>query len=170
MKFQHIWTLIGIIEAKQSYIVESNDWLEIFVLDWYPGHWTSPVTLSCGSNSCPRYCHAICILVALWYVDVVSWSWVVYHMPGDLFGRNFECRVNYLPSLPDHDDVIKWRHFPRYWPFVRGIHRSPVNSPQKGQWRGALMFFFICVWINGWVNNHEAGDLRRHRAHYDVSS
>ena len=24
-----------------------------------------------------------------------------------------------------HDDVIKWEHFPRYWPFVRGIHRSP---------------------------------------------
>ena len=23
-----------------------------------------------------------------------------------------------------HDDVIKWKHFPRYWPFVRGIHRS----------------------------------------------
>ena len=32
-----------------------------------------------------------------------------------------------------HDDVIKWKHFPRYWPFVRGIHRSPVNSPHKGQ-------------------------------------
>ena len=39
------------------------------------------------------------------------------------------------------DDVIKWKHFPRYWSFVRGIHRSPVNSPHKGQWRGALMFF-----------------------------
>ena len=31
-----------------------------------------------------------------------------------------------------HDDVIKWKHFPRYWPFVRRIHRSPVNSPHKG--------------------------------------
>ena len=68
----------------------------------------------------------------------------------------------------DHDDVIKCRHFPRYWPFVRGIHRSPVNSPHKGQWRGALMFSLICAWINGWVNKREAGDLRRHRAHYDV--
>ena len=67
-----------------------------------------------------------------------------------------------------HDDVTKWKHFPRYWPFVRGIHRSPVNSPHKGQWRGALMFSLICAWINGWVNNREAGDLRRHRAHYDV--
>ena len=44
------------------------------------------------------------------------------------------------------------------------------NSPvlHKGQWRGALMFSLICVWINGWVNNRKAGDLRRHRAHYDV--
>ena len=66
-----------------------------------------------------------------------------------------------------HDDVIKWKHFPRYWPFVRGIHRSPVNSPHKGQRRGALIFSLICVWINGWENNREAGDLRRHRAHYN---
>ena len=68
-----------------------------------------------------------------------------------------------------HDDVIKWKHFPRYWPFARGIHRSPVNSPHKGQWRGALMFSLICVWINGWLNNREAGDLRRHCAHYGVT-
>ena len=27
----------------------------------------------------------------------------------------------------------------------------------------------ICVWIKGWVNNREAGDLRRYRAHYDVT-
>ena len=46
---------------------------------------------------------------------------------------------------------------------------SPVNSARKGQWRGALMFSLICVWINGWVNNREAGDLRRYRAHYDVT-
>ena len=63
---------------------------------------------------------------------------------------------------------IKLKHFPRYWPFVWGIHRSPVNSPHKGQWRGSLMFSLICVWINGWVNNREAGDLKLYRAHYDV--
>ena len=57
--------------------------------------------------------------------------------------------------------------FSRNWPFVRGIHRSPVNSPHKGQWRWALMFSLIYVWMNDWVNNREAGDLRRYRAHYD---
>ena len=44
-----------------------------------------------------------------------------------------------------HDDLIKLKHFPRYWPFVWGIHWSPVNSPHKGQWRGALMFSLICA-------------------------
>ena len=65
--------------------------------------------------------------------------------------------------------VIKWKHFLRNWAFVRGIQRSPVNSPYKGQWRGALMFSFICAWINGWENRRETGDWRRHRAHYDVN-
>ena len=74
-----------------------------------------------------------------------------------------------VTTKENHDDVIKWKHFPRYWPFVRVIHRSPVNYPHKGQWRGALMFSLICAWINGWLNNREAGDLRRHRAHYDVT-
>ena len=43
-----------------------------------------------------------------------------------------------------------------------------MNSPHKGQWRGALMFALIRAWINDSVNNREAGDLRRYRAHYDV--
>ena len=63
-----------------------------------------------------------------------------------------------------HDDVIKWKHFPRHWPIVRGIYRWPVNSFHKGQWRGAVTFSLICAWINGWINNSEVGDLRRHRA------
>ena len=51
---------------------------------------------------------------------------------------------------------------------MRGIHRFPVNSPHKGQWLVTLIFSLICARINCWVNNHEAADLRRHRAHYDV--
>ena len=77
--------------------------------------------------------------------------------------------LQWTPVPLSHDDVIKCKHFPRYWSFVRGIHRSPVNSPHTGQWRGALVFFSICAWINGWVNSGEAGDLRCHRAHYDVT-
>ena len=67
-----------------------------------------------------------------------------------------------------HDDVIKWKHFPRYWPFVRGIHRSPVNSPHKARDAERWYFLWSPPWINGWVDNREAGDLRRHRTQYDV--
>ena len=87
-----------------------------------------------------------------------------------LYAEHGSSMESCIPSeaLFHDDDVIKWKHFPRYWPFVQGIHQSPVNSPHKGQWRGALMFSFICAWIDGWVNNRGVGDLRRHCAHYDV--
>ena len=49
------------------------------------------------------------------------------------------------------------------------IHRSPVNSTHKGQWRRALILPLIFVWTNGWVTNRDAGDLRRYRAHYHVT-
>ena len=65
-----------------------------------------------------------------------------------------------------------WRHqmktFSALLAICAGNSPVPVNSPHKGQWRGALMFTLICARINGWVNNCEAGDLRRNRAHYDV--
>ena len=93
---------------------------------------------------------------------VITLQWQVSYGPPNL-----------VIIVPADTLVPCWRHqketFPRYWPFVRGIHRSPVNSSHKGQWRGALMFSLICVWMNDWVNNREAGDLRRHRGHYDVT-
>ena len=68
-----------------------------------------------------------------------------------------------------HDDVIKWKHFPHYWPFVRW--NSPVAGefPAQRPMTHSFDVFFICAWINGWINNREAGDLRHHRAHYDVT-
>ena len=64
-----------------------------------------------------------------------------------------------------HDDVINWK----YWPFVRGTTGHWVDSRHKGQWCGALMFSLICAWTNGWANNPDAGDLRRHSAHYGTT-
>ena len=58
--------------------------------------------------------------------------------------------VENLQNIILHDDVIKWKYFPRYWPFV-----WPVNSPHKGQWRGE--------------NNRDADHLWCHRAHCDVT-
>ena len=52
---------------------------------------------------------------------------------------------------------------------VWGRHRLQLNSLPKVQWRAALMFSLTCAWINGWVNNREAVNLKRHRAHYDVT-
>ena len=75
------------------------------------------------------------------------------------------------------DDYIRvnpwWRHqmepFSALLALCAGNSPVPVNYPHKGQWRGALMFSLICARINDWVNYREAGDLRRHRRHYDVS-
>ena len=89
-------------------------------------------------------------------------------------GTNMSYVHKYVHSSRDvlypllHDDVTRWKHLLRYWPFVRGIHRSPVNSPHKGQWCGALIFSLICAWINDWVNNDKAGDLRCYHTHYDI--
>ena len=72
------------------------------------------------------------------------------------------------PTLARHDDAIKWKHYPFYWPFLWGIHRPTVNSPHKGEWSGALMLSLICASTNSWANNGEAGVLRHHCAHYHV--
>ena len=89
-------------------------------------------------------------------------------------GRNLnwsgiEIMTPYWLSSIQHDDDNKWKYFPRYWPFVRGIHRSPVNSAYKGQWCGAFMFSVIRAWTDVWVNNGDAGDLRRNCTHYGVT-
>ena len=112
-------------------------------------------------------------------MHVRLWLYELKHIESESVNTSLSIPPNYAPisltmncahlrSTPGHHDVIKWKYFQRYWPFVRGIHRSSVNSAYKGQWRGALVFSLI-FWINSWVNNREAGDLRRHRAHYDVT-
>ena len=76
------------------------------------------------------------------------------------------CKDTYTFSyVVPHDDVIKWKHFPRYWPFVRAIHRSRGIPRTKAS---DAELSLISAWINGWVNNREAGDLRRNRTRYDV--
>ena len=109
-------------------------------------------------------------------------------------------------------NVIRWKFFPRYWPFVRGIHHysDAIMDPIASQitsltivyssvysgadqrkhlssaslasnagnvsiwWRhhdnkGYLMFSLSYAWTNVWANHRHAGDLRRHRAYYDVT-
>ena len=91
---------------------------------------------------------------------------VLHHMTEFIFSVGNACYFTAAAYVVIHDEVIKWKYFLSYWPFLWGINWSLVNSPHKGQWTGALMFSLICTWINGWVN--EAGDLRHHPTHYDV--
>ena len=101
-----------------------------------------------GSLHTHKYVHTppvLCIRPALYRV----FAWFVT-------GRYYICvsettwetwETSSHESTVVHDDVIQFKHFPRYWSFVRGSHRSPVNSPHKGQWRGTLMFSLM----NGWL-------------------
>ena len=98
----------------------------------------------------------------------------IYCLFNSLF--RLQLRIHKRPTLPvpcegshrrlspsqKHDGVIKRNIF-------RVTGPLSVNSPHKGPWRWALMFSLICAWTNGWVNNRDAGDLRRHRALYDVT-
>ena len=61
-----------------------------------------------------------------------------------------------------------WRHQMETFSALLAI--CVGNSPHKSQWGGGLRWCFLwsAPWINGWVDNREAGDLRRHRAHYDA--
>ena len=82
--------------------------------------------------------------------------------------------ITYSPTICHYcrPRSTRWRHqmetFSALLAICAGNSPVPVNSPHKGQWRGALVFSLICAWINDWVNNREAGDLRRRRSHYDV--
>ena len=139
-------------------------------------HRTMPPTVAWWFTS------MICILfvMTLWILPLCSWcTFMASHDNSLKWNENYSLTFpGYACSLKSnveidamfqpHDDIIKWKHFQWYWPFVRGIHWSPVNSPQKGQWRGALMYPLICAWIHGGVNNCEAGDLRCHHIDYDV--
>ena len=68
--------------------------------------------------------------------------------------------------------VAWWRHEMGTFSALLAIcaGKSPVSGELPAQRPVTWCFdaFLFCVWINGWVNNREAGDLRRHRAHYDV--
>ena len=82
---------------------------------------------------------------------------------------NFAEEVN--PSSVKLPLIIQWR-YSSWWHHQIGSFSASLalcaGNSHKGQWRGALMLSLVCVWINGWVNNRDAGDLRRYRAHYDV--
>ena len=53
----------------------------------------------------------------------------------------------------NHDDVIKWKHFPRYWPFVGGNPTVVGRFPSQKPVTRSFDFFLWSAWTNGWANN-----------------
>ena len=100
-------------------------------------------------------------------VVIHCWLYVKYitGVTHDCVNKTAEIKQTKLITL-----ISWWRHqmetFSAFWPFVRGMHRPPVDSPHKGQWRGAFIFSWSA---NGWANTRDAGDLKHHLAHYDVT-
>ena len=91
----------------------------------------------------------------------------------DIFRNSYTQETTECSEVMSPDVSISWwRHqmetFSALLAICAGNSPVPVNSPHKGQWRGALMFTLICARIYSWVNNSEAGEMRRYRAHYDV--
>ena len=101
-----------------------------------------------------------------------SWSAMVQVLTCSTDGVEYSYIID-LRSSANHFWSPWWHHqmetFSVLLALLGGMHRSLVDSPHKGQWRGALVFCLICAWTNGQANNRDAGDLRRHRAHYDVT-
>ena len=118
------------------------------------------------STETPSASLAICAgnpsVIFFYLIPIEMYTWLSYSgFIWDILQKELLWIWKYLWDMVIHDDVMKWKHYPRYLPFVWGIHRWPVNSPHKGRWHGALIFSLTCVWINGWVNHRKAGDLRR---------
>ena len=76
-----------------------------------------------------------------WITTIEYWTWYpgrhITTWDGGVAGLQ---RAVGLRDSP-HDDVIKWKHFPRYWPFVRGIHQPAEFPTQRPVTRSFDVFF-----------------------------
>ena len=142
------------------------------IISWHIFGSTLAQAMACCLVAPSHFLNQCCLIIGEVFSDgnFTGNTWDIYPWcEFDFIDSNLQ---PYLPGawkiVCTHEDIIKWKCFLCYWPFVWGIHPSPVNSPHKDQWCRALMFSLICTCINGWVNNGEAGDLRRHHASYDV--
>ena len=90
-----------------------------------------------SSYHCPGYVYECCVDICFPYCVVVRVTTTKITLA-------VVCTMQSI-HLSSHDYVIKWKHFTRYRSYVRGNHRSPVNSQHKGQWCGALIVSLICA-------------------------
>ena len=121
------------------------DWLIDWYIRFYENAWEDTMlwkckhVCTCHANA-HKYVH-MCASHATAHIIACSGNERILWHAKPLNGRNKweRLRGRYCTTQTETHccDVIKWKHFPRYLLFVRGIHRS-----KRGQWRGALMFFF----------------------------
>ena len=106
---------------------------------WKSSHWERPSLYWNGVQYMPRRITLFCVLF-----------WLRFHLVLPKSSR--------VTSLAPgkHDDVIKWKHFPCYWPFVRGIHRWPVNSSHKRPVTRNFDAFFD-LRLNKWLSQQSWG-------------
>ena len=78
---------------------------------------------------------------------IIRISWKLLTLNYIIINHNNNSPHHWPLRRGTHDDVIKLKHILRCWPFVRGIHRPPVNSPHKGQWISEIMtsFWLTCL-------------------------
>ena len=75
-----------------------------------------------------------------------------------MWNKSHENAICIRDPLCRGDNVMAWIRFPYYCPFVRGIHRWPVDSPHKG----TVMWTFdvlLLVWISCLTDSEVASDL-----------
>ena len=110
---------------------------------------------------------------------IYRWSWLScylflsdifnYRLHGCFAGGDMLTPCQWKCPIPKRNKTW-WRHQMETFSALLAIcaGNSPVPGEFPAQRLWALIFSLICVWINDWVSNREAGDLRRYRAHYDV--
>ena len=135
-------------ERRRAFIFNYSVYLIVYVMYFSSiNRYCLIVLLSLLDTSSSHINYTVCyrcLLLKHWSCEVGKY--------GIACGKRAVCHVMFqyaiLLAFGSHDDVIKWKHFPHYWPFVRVIHRSPVDYPYKDRWRGALIFSLICAWTN----------------------
>ena len=171
-KYAHGFVVLCFVVVMQSFIMNSH---EVFIhihQGCFAGtgaivrlpqcQWSKPdgygKISQCITTTKHSKAKTVCIFLGIYctYVYISHHAWLhVRYTHGIMFCGS---------HTRAHDDVVKRRYFTCYWPFMMGIHRSPLYSFHKYQWRGDLTFSLNCAWTNDRANNR---DLRRHRAHQD---
>ena len=104
---------------------------------------------------------------------VIHWpcSWHLFYTMGK-YTNPCGMIVTTAPVFRCSNVIAWWRNqmetFSALLALCEGFHRSPLDSPDKGQWRRVLMYSLNCAWTNGSAYYRDAYDLRRHRNHHDV--